>query len=277
MTVAVACNLSEGVILGVDSAVTVPADIGIIKVYENADKLFQLGEKPIGVAVFGLGSLGVRSIGSYIREFELENPNNVVTGHCEIKEVVEALRAFFSKAYHATITPALEQATGKTFADIDPEQIPLFGLVVGGFSSGAYLSEVWAIYVPVHSTPYSAICQLGQGRFASSWFATYEPIRRYIKGYDPALLSELLEYFQVLRGKKFDPTESQKIAEIAAKYEFPILFDAMPMAEGIAHTRFLVELVINHHRFGVGAPIVGGKARIGTVTYTGEKFRILSG
>jgi hypothetical protein len=46
VTVAVSCNLSDGVILGVDSAVTVPAPQGIVKVYENAEKLFSLGSAP---------------------------------------------------------------------------------------------------------------------------------------------------------------------------------------------------------------------------------------
>lgn len=42
MTVAVSCNLSDGVILGVDSAVTLTNNKGaIIKVYENAKKLFK--------------------------------------------------------------------------------------------------------------------------------------------------------------------------------------------------------------------------------------------
>jgi len=65
MTVAVACNLAEGVVLGVDSAVTIHDSQGlVVKVYENAVKLFQLGEKPIGIAAFGIGALGNRIIGS---------------------------------------------------------------------------------------------------------------------------------------------------------------------------------------------------------------------
>ena len=50
----------------------------------------------------------------------------------------------------------------------------------------------------------------------------------------------------------------------------------MPIVEGIAYVKFLVEMVINHHRFSIGAPVVGGKIQIGLVTYKGEKFRILT-
>ena len=43
MTVAVAGNFTDGVVLGVDSAVTLQEGSTIYKVYENAEKLFQLG------------------------------------------------------------------------------------------------------------------------------------------------------------------------------------------------------------------------------------------
>ena len=39
MTVAVSCSLADGVILGVDSAVTISDPRGILKVYENAEKV----------------------------------------------------------------------------------------------------------------------------------------------------------------------------------------------------------------------------------------------
>jgi integrase len=70
VTVAVACNLSDGVALAVDSAVTLPDGTGgIAKVYENAQKLFQLGDRPIGIAVFGLERepSTVRSYGDTMR------------------------------------------------------------------------------------------------------------------------------------------------------------------------------------------------------------------
>lgn len=54
MTFAISLNLPDGIILGVDSAVTLSGPTGIIKVFENAQKLFQLGEKPVGIAVYGL-------------------------------------------------------------------------------------------------------------------------------------------------------------------------------------------------------------------------------
>jgi len=276
MTVAVSCNLSEGVILGVDSAVAVPGPRGIAKVYENAEKLFQLGERPIGLATFGLGVFASRSIGSYVREFESANPDKVITRPTSMSDVVEALRKFFMKVYRDTVIPAIEKETKTKFEEIPDEKRPGFGLVVGGFSPGAYLSEVWVTFIPRHESPGSAQCVRKQGEFGTNWFAVFEPIRRYIFGYDPALIEELLNYIQSRAGAKpFTDEEEREIKKILRKYEYQIPFHAMPMEEGIAHTRFLVELVVNHHRYVVGAPIVGGKVKIGKVTYKGEQFQIL--
>lgn len=67
MSVAVTCNLSDGLILGVDSAVTISSGQGVNKVYESAEKIFQLGDKRVGIAIYGVAGLGERSIGSFSR------------------------------------------------------------------------------------------------------------------------------------------------------------------------------------------------------------------
>ena len=95
VSVAVLCNLSDGLIIGVDSAVTVSDANGIRKVFEDGEKLFQLADK-IGVAAYGLGGLEGRSIGSFVHEFELANPD---IENVPIRDVVERLRAFFMDVY----------------------------------------------------------------------------------------------------------------------------------------------------------------------------------
>lgn len=275
MSVAVTCNLSDGVILGVDSAVTVPSGAAVAKVYENAEKLFQLGKKPVGVAFFGLGGLAARSLGSYLREFELKDPNGVVGGNCPLSAVVEALRDFFCQEYSKTVVPAVEATTKEKWDKIPPGKKPSFGLAVGGFSNGAYLSEVWHITIPLHEKPNSAELTRPQGQFGTNWFAMFGPIQRYIKGFDAGLLNEVGGYIVRILGRPLSQTEQEDISKILLKHEYQIPFGGMPMEEGIKHTRFLVELVIQHHRFAVGAPVVGGRTKIGKVTYRGDDFAIL--
>lgn len=278
MTVAVACNLAEGVVLGVDSAVTLTNDQGnVVKTYEHAVKLFQLGEKSIGVATFGMGALGKRIVGSYIREFQVEDPEHVVTNDATIKDVVEQLRIFFLQRYGDIAIPEVEARTGRRFSDIPDTDKPFLGLAVGGFSAGAYLSEVWEVRIPFNEAPYSAVLWCREGEFRPVWFALNDPIFRYHKGYDRNLVAELKNYFVQLRGAPLTDAEDGAITNILNRHEYPIPFGGMPMDEGVEYVKFVVEMVINHHRFAIGAPIVGGNAQVGKVTYKGEKFQILKG
>lgn len=269
--------MSDGVILGVDSAVTVPSPTGVVKVYEEGEKLFQLGTRPIGVATYGLGGILTRTIGSYLREFEVTNPNNALSANNSLDVVVEELRSFFYRIYMATIAPAIATQLKIPVEKVPPDKLPIIGFVIGGFSSGSYLSEVWSFVIPTHSTPKSAIQNRKQGDFGTNWFAIYEPIQRYIKGYSQALLDGVVGFF-VNRGatpSPLTPVEQKTLADIVAKHEYQIPYVAMPIRDGIEHVRFLVNMVINHYRFATGAPVVGGKVNIGLVTYKGEQFKIL--
>jgi len=276
MTVAVAANFPDGVVLGVDSAVSLSDASGqVVKVYENAEKLFQIGEKPIGIAAFGLVILGARGIGSYLREFEINNPDEIISKAASVENVVEELRKFFMQIYQTTVIPELEVQKGKKFAELTDKEKPVLGLAVGGFSGANPFSEIWEILIPIHHTPNSAKQWCHPKDFRCAWFAINEPIYRYTKGYDRSLLQELKSHIGNLRGSPLNPNELQAIDAIVAKYEYPFPCSAMPLREGIDYVRFQVELVINHYRFSIGAPVVGGDARIGVVTYKGEKFKIL--
>ena len=276
MSVAVSCNLSEGVVLGVDSAVSIPhpQGKGIEKTYENADKLFRLGELPVGIAAFGLSAIGERGIGSYIREFEIKDPQRCVSQYEDLSNVVEKLRIFLLQQYTNIVVPALEAATNKSFSQIPPQNIPEIGLVVGGFSKNAYLSEVWSLQIPTHNAPGSATQSRLKGQFGANWFALYQPIQRYFKGFDPKLMAAVANKIEGLLGRKLSNSEKDEFKAIVVKYEYQVPFAAMPLEEGVCHVRFLVEMVINHYRFSIGAPVVGGQVKIGKVTYRGEKFEI---
>lgn len=53
------------------------------------------------------------------------------------------------------------------------------------------------------------------------------------------------------------------------------LFQLGDLKSGIACAKFLVDFVLGHYRFAETHPIVGGKSRIGTVTYSQNAFQIL--
>lgn len=267
MSVAVLCNLSDGLIIGVDSAVTVADANGIHKVFEDGEKLFQLAEK-IGVAAYGLGGLEGRSIGSFIHEFEISHPD---IADLPISEVVERLRLFFMEVY----VRFAERLLGRPFDEIPEEQKGLLGLIVGGFSPGAFLSEAWHIQIPLHREPGSAIQVCGPGSFQVAWFATFIPIERYIMGFDRNLLGDISSFIEELLGRALTADEISRFAPIRDKYTYRIMLDSMPIQAGIDYVRFLVQLAIQHHHFVSSHPVVGGKAKLGVVTYKEANFRIL--
>src|SRR5437016_5136132 len=142
-------QLSDGLVLGVDSAVTRSGNQGeVSKVFEDADKLFKLKGSRVGVATYGLAAIRSRTIGSFIREFELTDRNADLLSGSPIPDVVEALRSFFMNAY----VGFYEEVFSEKFDKIPDEHKGTLGLIVGGFSPGAFLSEVWQILIPWHST-----------------------------------------------------------------------------------------------------------------------------
>lgn len=190
---------------------------------------------------------------------------------------MESLRDFFYNIYQNSIVPLVEAQTNKKFSEIPNERKPVLGFAVGGFSPGKYLSEVWQILIPFCNTPGSSQLCRGEGNFGGNWFALCEPIHRYFKGYDRKLLEKIKTFMVKMKGSPLNPQEESEISNIIQTSEYPVPFNSMPIEEGIAHVRFLVDMVINHHRFSLGAPVVGGKATIGLVTYKGDRFRIIEG
>lgn len=280
MSVAVSCNLPDGVILGVDSAVTVPGgDNSVLKVYENAQKIFQLGDLPIGIASYGLAALDNRSLGSYLSEFENDVLRKKLRNrlhHYTVKGVTEWLREFFLTVFTNNVIPSYEKKFDVKFTKINDDEKPILGLIVAGFSKGSYSSEVWDIVIPVSEKKNSAVERKKPGVFGVDLYAKFDPISRYIKGFDPDSAHELIEYAKSLIPKEnYTKEVKDKFEEILVKNAYKIHYDAMPIKEGLEHTKFLIQLVIGHHRYATGAPIVGGKIKMGKVSCKDRKFHLL--
>src|SRR5262249_24928300 len=142
-------------------------------------------------------ALGARTIGSYLQQFVVQDGQEILAReNATLAEIVEALRQFFLSVYHAEVVPALEAVLKKPFQELPRDQLPALGFVIGGCSCNAYLSEVWNLLTPAHDTPNSAQRVSVPGVFGSSWFASPVPICRYVKGYDPMLLDDVLAFLK---------------------------------------------------------------------------------
>ena len=276
MSVAVTLTISDGFIVGVDSAVTVSFGTGKTNIYDDTEKIFQLDDKRIGIATVGLAGIGDRSIGSFIHEFESVNPGGAMDDGRQLREVAEALRDFFYRVYETTIIPAVEALRNAPFTQIPVADRPFLELLVGGYSAGAFLPELWDIRLPEHSTAGSSQQLRTPGVFGLTWHATAGPIYRYVKGIDPALRVELEAELLKVTQRPLTQAEVQSFFDLFAKHEYQFVYNSMPIGSGIKFVRHLVDMVIQHYRVVAEDSVVGGEPRIGVVTYKGEQFRILS-
>ncbi len=273
MSVCVACNISDGVIIGVDSATTLGDPLNPVKIYGGVEKLFPLGELPVGLATYGLASIAGRTIASWTAELTANLPS-LIPAEYTMADVAESIRNFFFTQYQESILGAAPppQSAGEGLPQMLP---PVLGLVLGGFSKRSFQSEVWNIQLPYHATGNSATRQFGEGQFGSGWYASMAPIFRYIKGFDPSALQAVIEYVNQIRDP-LQPGELEELKKRAERAEFGVVFPGMPIAKGLEYVRFLVDLVIGHHKFAAGNPIVGGRCRVGYVTFDKAPFRIVT-
>jgi hypothetical protein len=271
MSICVAFNLSDGLVLAVDSATTMTDASGAtIKVFLDSDKLFQLGSLKVGIATYGLAALDGRTIGSFVREFSLKE-SNADLGTLSIRDIVERLRVFFFETYKAFA----EKLYAKPFDEIPAEKKGALGLVVGGFSAGSFQSELWEISIPLNALENSAKQWCAAGNLGFVWFASAAPITRYLKGIDQQIIPKMMVEFETILGRNLTGEEQARLKAIPDAHEFSIQIGGMPIQSGIACAKFLVDFVIGHYRFAETHPIVGGNAKIGVVAYDHSAFRIL--
>lgn len=279
MSIGVVCNLSDGVVLGVDSALTIWGTVntptggttpGVLNVYNECEKLFHPDGLKAGVLFAGLAMLGDRTLESYVREWEAGKSADLPETHT-IQALAKSLEEFFSGVYHTTIIPAIEKETSQPFDELEDAQKPVLQIVVAGFSPDAYLSEVWAVVIPGNHTAAAR----SRGEFGTNWYGVTQSIMRLVKGYDPALIEALLDWMAHKTGLTRSEEIDREISAVLRPFEAMVPYNGMPIGTGVEHVRFLLDLVIGYTDFVVGAPVCGGRTRIATVTHEG--FRWVAG
>jgi hypothetical protein len=282
MTIAVGCNLSDGVVMGVDSAITISGKVntpqgeqeGVLKVYNDARKLFPLFDLPIGIATYGVAQLELRTIESYVREFEHENDIDKVKDWPIEKTSIE-LWTFFNEKYRETFSDELEKKHNKPYDEIDPNDRPTLGLLVGGFSPGEYLSEVWDVMVHASNEQDGVKQSRAPGNFGSNWRGQVEGIRRFHKGFSfqhlDSLVGTILGHFN----QNMDQELHSKIQSIIQSSEYIVPWGGMPLQEGIDYVKFCLDIMINQTKFVIGAPTCGGNVHI-CVVQRDEGFTLVT-
>jgi hypothetical protein len=246
MSIVACVKTYGGVVLGADSMSTIsstPVQGGppaVLKTYGHAEKVFRVGNLPIGVATYGIGNIGPRSIGSHLIEF---------SGQCDkslkVEEVAVKLLKFLGDPY--------ADAFGKS----PPEQRPVLGIYVAGYNPKGPYAEEWEFIIPKDEKPRQV---RPANQFGSAWRGMDLIFTRLFFGFDPRVAQDLTP---------------EVYAKMTSKYVLPVVFDPMPVQDAIDFTRFILTTTVNMSRFMVGSPVCGGALDIAAITEAGpneERF-----
>lgn len=253
MSIIASVKVHDGIALGADSASQIfgkdpQGQVGVIKAFQNAQKLYQIGELPIGVGTYGIGNLGPRSIGSFILEFGQD-----IKLHDSVERVAIELYKFILTEYDSV------------YGNIAPESKPELGFLVGGYSSNQPLAEEWEFTIPKDAAPKKV---RESNRFGASWRGISLPFTRLHRGVDPRLLPELK------KAGIQDETLDQ-IKTVANGMSMPVVFDGMPLQDALDFLSFILRTTIDVSRFEPGQPACGGPLTTAVIT-KGKGFQWIS-
>jgi len=235
MTICASVKVRDGLVLATDSMSQIFAkdvttqQIGVVKTYSNARKLFQAAGLPMGIMSYGIGNIGRRSVQGLLREF--------VPSSNTVKDVADALFTFIKSPYDS------EFGTG---------QKPGLGFFVAGYSEGKPFAEEWEFLLPRDN---ATKLVRAEDTFGASWRGIDLPFTRLYKGFDPRIGSKL----------KSAGLDDKQIKEVFHGLELPVVFDGMPVQDAIDFAVFICKTTIGMSTFEAGPPGCGGPLQVATI------------
>ncbi len=268
MSVCIVVKVGEGLVLASDSASTVSgAPItperqqgpqGIVKIFFNSTKIFQISTLPVGILTWGAASFQSRTIASLVEEFEnREEIRQLAKENLEIKILAKQIWDF------------LCTKSDELFGSIPTNARPSTGIIVGGYSKEQFFPEEYHMVIPVEEPNLIRPDENGRPNFGTNWYGMTDAIVRFHHGRDDRI-------FGMLEGFGISAELITKIRDkIGLEIQYPVLFDAMPLGDAIEYAKFLVHLTISRFRFVIGAELCGGPIDIATITRK-EGFKWIS-
>lgn len=235
MTIVATVKVRDGLILATDSMTHVQSGAQFLKAYENAHKLFQIGDRPVGAMTFGLGNIGNRSVESLMLEFRSKLGNRRA-----VSTITQTLFDFIRSCYDAQF--------GNTPADEKPD----LGFIVAGYSPGKPFAEEMEFVLPRDAKP-SAI--RGLEDWGALWRGIELPFTRLWKGLDPRLYDRMQA-----RGLSVPDIEAD-IQDL----ETPVMYPGMPVQDAINFAKYILNATIGYAEFSVGVPACGGPLQLATI------------
>lgn len=254
MTIAIALKVTDGVVLGTDSAASLLGDGDrYYNIFHNAEKTFHLARGlPVGVMTYGLGSLAGLSIGSLVRSLrsrlEGASPAHgdwvLQPASYTLSQVAASVTRFF---YDELYQP--------THAGSRTSRLPALGFMIAGFSAQADHPEVWTVEIRDGECagPVLVLGPADAGRLA--WRGESEALDRLLYGANAAARVRMM-----VRGL------TEESAAALLEDEENLATPAMPMQDAIDLVRYLADVTTGFARFRMGPPTVAGPIDIAAIT-----------
>lgn len=221
--------------------------------YDHATKLFSLEEphRYVGIVTYGLGAIGLRSIFSFIPEFE----RDLLSERLSIQEYAQRLSEFYHAQWKRTI-PDGQDAAPITF-------------VVAGFNEDEAYGRVYAFDIPSRPKPQ----ELNRGtpdepEFGITWGGQKEFVDRLLQGYDQRMLQIISEHLQ-LNQKAIDDIRA-RLEPLAMQLPLGI----MPLQDCVDTALLILRTTIDAQKLTADIRGCGGPIDIATITRT-EGFRFV--
>jgi hypothetical protein len=258
MTIAISIKVNDGLVLAADSASSIivrdeQGNSGVINVYENANKVFNLHKKlPVGAITWGAGSIGQASISTLVKDFRKiimeDEAHKIDEKSYTVKYIAEK---FFDFIYNQNYLKAFE-----SWPDI---QKPDIGFIIGGYSSQSAHAETWLIDI-IGGKCNGPILRRASENCGADWFGEPEAITRLYKGFSPKI-------FSLLKSVGFPDQQIQQLELLFTEnLEIPLIMPAMPIQDVIDIAHFLVDLTCKYSKYSPGPPTVGGPIEIAAIT-----------
>jgi len=235
MSVCVIVKVGEGLVLASDSASTVagasvtpegqPGPQGVVKIFFNSTKIFQIGKLPVGIITWGAGSFQSRTVASLVEEFEnLDEIRKLQRQALDVKLLTEKIWNFMSSK------------SDDLFTNIPTEGRPQTGLMVGGYSKENFFPEEYFMVIPSKKPAQIRPDIEGKPNFGANWYGLTDAIVRFHHGRDDRVI-------KVLEDMELNPDDLKKMNErIQKEIQYPILFNAMPLGDAIDYAKFWFSL-----------------------------------
>ena len=258
MTIALSIKVNDGVVLATDSAATIFAKIegdrvGVVNVYNNADKLFNLlKDFPIGVITWGSGSIGKASISTLVKDFRKSLASRLKKA--DEYQLGQIATDFAKYIYEDNYLPAFKDWPDK----------PNLGFMICGYSArqGNYqdFAEEWKIDIVNGELKGPSLIR-GEEQVGMTWSGEPEAITRLYLGFSPQLSQVLIDY-----GLEPEKVTQEIVPKLIEALTIPFILAPLPIQDAIDIAEFFVQTTITFSKFRPGAPSVGGPIDIAAIT-----------